>query len=152
MPNGPLGAAEQGLAVIEFAVCLPLLVTLLLGIADASLAAHDYLKLSWVSYEGARYGSSLPALEEGLVSADGPSELADFAFQAQVRRRVWSMLNAQTFISSDPIVHTRLIKNGDSATGEHTFMVAIHANYKGLFTSFPLKVSTSGPYLMSQGS
>lgn len=56
---------ESGSALLEFALVLPLMLTLLMGGYEFGVAAERYLALSRVAYEMGRYGASIPGLEEG---------------------------------------------------------------------------------------
>lgn len=59
---------RQGVAVVELAVCLPLLIALLLGTIEACHMIHLKQDLSVVSYEGARVGT-LPGSSRAAVEA-----------------------------------------------------------------------------------
>ncbi len=50
---------EQGVAALEFALVLPLLLALLFGIITAGLAYNDVLGVSGAVHEGARFGATM---------------------------------------------------------------------------------------------
>ena len=52
----PKRKAQQGAAVVEFALILPLLLLLLIGVVDLSLALYDKSVITNASREGARAG------------------------------------------------------------------------------------------------
>jgi hypothetical protein len=54
------GGDERGAALVEFALILPLLVMLLLGIVTGAQAYGQKLSITNGSREGARYGATLP--------------------------------------------------------------------------------------------
>lgn len=56
--------SERGQELVEFALVLPLLLTLLLGIAEFGLAVLAYNTISNVSREVARYGVVHPDVDE----------------------------------------------------------------------------------------
>jgi Flp pilus assembly protein TadG len=56
--HGPGGRRERGVAVVEFALVLPLLVMLLLGIVSSGMAYNQKLGLTHATREAARYGAS----------------------------------------------------------------------------------------------
>lgn len=65
------GSSMQGAAAVEFALVLPVLLLILLGIVDFSLALYDKAVLTNASREGARAGIVLrnPKLSEGEIRA-----------------------------------------------------------------------------------
>lgn len=74
--------SELGLALVEFALVLPLLLTLALGAVDLGRGLVSYVELEQAAQEGAIFGSfapSDPALVEDRVrtSADGLVDLSD---------------------------------------------------------------------------
>jgi Flp pilus assembly protein TadG len=76
--------SEHGLALVEFALILPLLLALALGAVDLGRGLVSYVELEQAAQEGAIFGSfapSDPVLIEDRVrtSADGLVPLADTA-------------------------------------------------------------------------
>lgn len=61
---------ERGVALVEFALILPLFMTLVLGMFSGGRSYNQNLSLTHAAREGARYGSTLAKLPSGL----GPSE------------------------------------------------------------------------------
>jgi hypothetical protein len=61
---GPSPKAERGQELVEFALLLPLLLMLLLGIAEFGLAVLAYNSISNISREVARYGVVHPDVDE----------------------------------------------------------------------------------------
>ncbi len=51
---------DRGAVLVEFALVLPLLVTLLLGMLSGGLAYNQKQQLTHATREGARYGATLP--------------------------------------------------------------------------------------------
>ncbi len=60
---------ETGTALIELALCIPLLVTMFVGIFELSSWLNQYLAVSRLAYEGARYASTVPALQDNSESS-----------------------------------------------------------------------------------
>jgi Flp pilus assembly protein TadG len=54
------GAAERGAVLVEFAIIAPLVVLLLMGIADLGIVIHEHQLLQNAAREGARF-ASLPS-------------------------------------------------------------------------------------------
>lgn len=52
---------EQGTALVEFAIAVPLFFMLLLGMFSGGLAYNKRMQLTHAAREGARYGSTLPS-------------------------------------------------------------------------------------------
>jgi len=72
---------ERGATLVEFAVIFPLIIMLVMGIAEFSLAFKDWLTISHASREGARAGATaahdiaadiqvLEAVEQALTGSD----------------------------------------------------------------------------------
>jgi len=72
---------ERGATIVEFAVVFPLIIVLVMGIAEFSLAFKDWLTISHASREGARAGATaandiaadiqvLNAIEQALSGGD----------------------------------------------------------------------------------
>ena len=53
------GRRERGAVIVEFALVMPLLVMLLLGIVSAGLAYNRKIDLTHATREGARYGATV---------------------------------------------------------------------------------------------
>lgn len=60
---------EQGANLVEFALVLPLLILLLVGVADFGRAFNSYLVITNASREGARFASHFPWLEAATKQA-----------------------------------------------------------------------------------
>lgn len=61
-------AGDDGAALVEFALILPLLVMLLLGLFSGGLAYNQKLDLTHATREGSRYGATIPTTQ---VWSDG---------------------------------------------------------------------------------
>jgi Flp pilus assembly pilin Flp len=72
---------ERGATIVEFAVVFPLIIVLVMGIAEFSLAFKDWLTISHASREGARAGATaandiaadmqvLQAIEAAIAGSD----------------------------------------------------------------------------------
>ena len=51
---------DRGAVVVEFALVLPILVALLLGVTTAGLAYNKKLNMTYATREGARFGATVP--------------------------------------------------------------------------------------------
>jgi Flp pilus assembly protein TadG len=51
---------ERGAAFVEFALVMPLVMVLLLGLVSAGMAWNQKLSLTHAAREGARYGATIP--------------------------------------------------------------------------------------------
>jgi Flp pilus assembly protein TadG len=58
--------SERGANLVEFALVAPVLVILLLGIADVGRAFYDYISLTNAVREGARYATRRPLETENI--------------------------------------------------------------------------------------
>ena len=57
---------QRGQSVVEFAMCLPLLVLILLGVFDLGRAFNSYIVITNASREGAYYGTMHPTDTNGI--------------------------------------------------------------------------------------
>ena len=67
--------SQCGTSIIEFAVCLPMILVLLVGTVELGRILNTYLTVNRVVYEAVRYASARSKLECGVFSteADAPS-------------------------------------------------------------------------------
>ena len=81
MPVRSKQRSERGATIVEFAVVFPLIIMLVMGIAEFSLAFKDWLTISHASREGARAGATaandiaadiqvLNAIEQAVTGGD----------------------------------------------------------------------------------
>lgn len=56
-------SSDRGASVVEFALVLPVLIMLLLGMISAGAAYNQKLDLAHAAREGARYGATLPSTQ-----------------------------------------------------------------------------------------
>lgn len=90
----------RGVAIVEFALILPLIVTILLGMIDASLALYDKAVLTNASREAVRYGvvlRSTPASEQEIRT-----QALNYCEKNLVSFDSKSTPSVQTYILSDP--------------------------------------------------
>lgn len=83
-------ASERGVAFVEFAITLPLLLTLALGAVDIGRGLISYVELEQAAQEGALYGSFAPS-DHALVAArarNSSTGLVDLADAAEVDVKV----------------------------------------------------------------
>jgi hypothetical protein len=81
MRSGLRQGKELGATIVEFAVVFPLIIMLVMGVAEFSLAFKDWLTINHASREGARAGATaandisadiqvLTAIEQAVTGAD----------------------------------------------------------------------------------
>lgn len=81
MRSGLRQRSERGATIVEFAVVFPLIIMLVMGVAEFSLAFKDWLTINHASREGARAGATaandisadiqvLTAIEQAVTGAD----------------------------------------------------------------------------------
>ena len=79
----------EGQAFVEFAIVLPLLVMLVVGICQFGLAFHNYLSITDATRVGAR------AAAVNRTSAAGPCSAARTAIQNTVSTTQWSTISSR---------------------------------------------------------
>lgn len=59
--------SERGANLVEFAIILPVLALLLMGVVDMAYAFHDYVIITNAAREGARVASRLPCRKDNAT-------------------------------------------------------------------------------------
>ena len=110
-------ARQRGAAVVEFALILPILLGLLVGGIDASLALYDKAVITNASREGARAG----------IVARNP-QLTDAQIRQVVNQYAQSALVS---LGSNPAQPTVTIQKG-SLGGDPTLQVTVSYTFEGI--------------------
>ena len=110
-------AQQRGAAVVEFALILPILMGLLVGGIDASLALYDKAVITNASREGARAG----------IVARNP-QLTDAQIRQVVNQYAQSALVS---FGTSPAQPTVLIQKG-SLGGDPTLQVTVSYTFEGI--------------------
>ena len=108
---------QRGAAAVEFALILPILLALLVGGIDASLALYDKAVITNASREGARAG----------IVARNPL-LTDEQIRQVVRQYAQSALVS---FGASPVQPTVLIRKG-SLGGDPTLQVTVSYTFQGI--------------------
>lgn len=166
-------ADNQGVALVECAIILPLIVLLIIGVYDIGRVLVTYLSLTQIAYEGVRIGGALADLEPSGVSPGGPvdyPDLTDINFslcaltpnQCFIQQRIKAMLSIyQIDVPAGGDLHDIHILSGfdppvDPANvgpAESLVRVRISARFVSYFIPFfdlPLGIQITGPYLYSR--
>jgi Flp pilus assembly protein TadG len=112
-----LPAQQRGAAVVEFALILPILLGLLVGGIDASLAFYDKAVITNASREGARAG----------IVARNP-QLSDAQIQQVVTQYAQSALVS---LGANPAQPNVTIQKG-SLGGDPTLQVTVSYTFEGI--------------------
>ncbi len=114
-----LTSREHGQSIIEFALVMPFLVLILLGIIDLSRAYQTYVVVTNASREGARWGATHPTDNTGIQTR-ATAEAADSGVTVNVSNPVCFQYGTPTSITCDSA------QNGDelSVTVKATFQFA----------------------------
>jgi Flp pilus assembly protein TadG len=119
-------AEERGQSMVEFALVMPFLVFLLLGICQFGLAFHNYLSIT----DAARVGAREAAVSR--TAAGGPCQAARDAIQATVSPTQWATI-------ADRITCTAPGDMGSSFTLSISYPFAI--GLPGVFGTDPFQYS-----------
>ena len=109
---------QRGAAVVEFALILPILLVLLVGTIDASLALYDKAVITNASREGAR---------AGIVARNPPVSTEEIV--AVVNRYALSALVSSGSNSADPRVE---IKTLITANNDPALQVSVSYEFQGI--------------------
>jgi Flp pilus assembly protein TadG len=115
--GGKSPAQQRGAAVVEFALILPILLGLLVGGIDASLALYDKAVITNASREGAR---------AGIVARNPP--LTDAQIRQVVNQYAQSALVS---LGANPAQPTVTIQKG-SLGGDPTLQVTVSYTFEGI--------------------
>lgn len=135
---------SRGSVVLEFTVVAPFIVFLILATVDVGNALDRYLTLTRISYEGARFGAAIAALEAGTF---GKVELNDPTVastnQSKIHTRVNDLLELNNFDFLTANVETTRISR------EITVSISIpHHSFINAIGKLDLSVSSNAPYLV----
>ena len=133
------GYSERGVAMLEFTLVAPFLAMMIVATYDLGSALNQYLALTRVAYEGARYAATLPGLEVKATTSVDP----DAPNHNLVRDRVNYLLSRAGFDSSVANVET---ENRANVTVRVT-VVKSYNSFFGFFNNMPIRVSAEGPFL-----
>jgi len=92
--------AERGAAMVEFALVLPLVVMLAMGLVTSALAYNHKLDLTHAAREGARYGATLAQLQcTGTPNPCGTQNWAQVVQSVVVQRAMGDVTAAQVCVA-----------------------------------------------------
>ncbi len=139
---------EFGAAMIETAISLPLLLFIAFELVNLGQAMHVRMAASRVAYEAARFGASLPSLEEGKgYVTNGEGQKSAQTVHLQLRTRLIKLLkeeNNQTKLLSHPLTFTT---EREGNIVRITAKVQASSVYKGIIGMDSIQVSAEAPYL-----
>ena len=136
---------ERGTAFIEFAISLPFLVTLIIGVIDIGRGMREYFVMKAAVIEGADRAMSLANLQGSGSSCPGTAN----ASHKQVHQRVSGLLQLQSHGLRDTCVSSEVI-TASGTTKDNTVSVQASASFVALFPLFdgvPIAAEARMPYL-----
>ena len=135
---------ERGTALLEAGLAVSALVVLMIAMIDIGVVLLDYIALTQVTNEGARYASRIAELTEGAYSSDQDNRPES---HERVHNRVLIAVQAQNNISRlDEIVVT----SEYLPLPEDQVRITVAGNYRGFFPMFDqlrMSVNHSAPHL-----
>ena len=156
--------SQRGSAMTEFALTVPILVVLILGMVDIGALLLNYMQFEQAAREGVRTAGRLPSLAAGAWTSTNDADTVTQAgvctvtptdpscdhvlVHARVRyilrlENTWYVDIPETDILSDfqpPPV-------GIPVGIQDTVMVRVNGLYTGIFFSYNMNVSMRGPWL-----
>jgi Flp pilus assembly protein TadG len=172
--SGHRNLAEDGSAYVEFLLCLPFIITLIVGIVDIGRGLALYMTLTRLSFEGARYFATIPGAHqttcsintEGAHCATTPAfstTAVDPAilqvwiklgplFERTIAQQDKSTVVTQLFGPNNPRPLPGAVL-GDAGDQSRSVTVTIRTEFEPMFPTFgllnSLSASSSGPYLLT---
>ena len=104
--NKAVANSERGSFFVEFAIAFPIMLFLFVGTIDLSVGMLNYLRVSRIAYEAARYGASLSNMVGAYDSTKPPCAQDAYSFVSltdplgKVKRR------AQDIVDKSPLYFT----------------------------------------------
>ena len=128
--------SEQGQDLVEFALLLPLLLLLLLGIIEFGIAVFDYNSIANVGREVARYGSVHPSEStlEKFIFVDDKTEYTE-----DIKRWTRGLLN-----DTETLSITYALDNDDDQGSVLSSTVQVTVTYKYQFLTGPVILALGG--------
>ncbi len=142
--------------MLELAIVLPVLLFLVMSIVETGRALNQYLELSHIVYEGARYGASLAGIESGEVAGEASTN--------QMRQRVISRVEflleqagyAEELTNVELAYHDP--DSGEDGIAAHSITVSVDlgflpifqnsgGNYSSALSGLSISVDATAPYL-----
>ena len=122
--NG-LCSSEDGQAIIETAICLPVLLLLLAGVVDLSRLSQSYIVTASGAYAGAFYGSQssvtaqdVAGMESAAVADDPAATVVAFSYY-----RCADGSAPPTIYSGQSMVQERVVQNACVTTHQLLYVV-----------------------------
>ncbi len=146
------GLKEQGVSMVEFAIILPLIFILFMGVIEGALALNTYLTLTQITREGVRYGSHTPSLkfeeEQNNLTCS-----KDCGGHKKIHKKVLKLIkeneiDKRIYGKKSPSITSFLEKKN-----EGNFKVKIQIPYKGwlFIKGVNITIEDTGPYLFPNG-
>lgn len=139
---------QRGQSMLELAVVLPTLLFLVMCVVETGRAMNQYLQLSHIVYEGARYGASLAGLEPGENGGEaGTNQMHD-----RVRSRVRSLLDYSEFPEEGPVITSRYhdVNASGGGVAPNSVTVSVELAFQPLFPilqGLAIRAEATAPYL-----
>ena len=90
---------QRGAALVEFALILPVLMALVLGITTGGIAVYQKITLTGAAREGTRFGSILPTTQCSPASRCGGSTWAEYVRAEVVANSAGSLTTDQVCVA-----------------------------------------------------
>ena len=139
---------EHGQSMLELAIVLPVLLFLVMSIVETGRALNQYLELTHIVYEGARYAASLAGIDGAEVGGEGSPN--------QMKERVISRVEKLLELSGYPddrtsveVLYEDNLLSGDGGAA-NSVSVGITLNFVPLFPvldGLSINVDATAPYL-----
>ena len=146
---------NNGQAILELALVLPVLLLMLVGVVDLGRATSEYSKNVTIARDVVNLAGRLGGLENGSCTSTGPAETCStqnlpthlFLFNrartlASLRELPWVNWDSMDLVSN---------YNATNRTVTFTMTVSFQTMLNGSFGAIPLKVSVTGPYMLGSG-
>ncbi len=146
----------KGIAFIELAIVLPLILLLIIGTVDVGRALIAYLELTRVVYEGARLAGVVTGLESGQSVYTNPCPPASpvATNHCLIHQRVnFLFQNAyqlNKFLHNERI-ETSYVPITTDPVNQGFVTVTVRADFQSMFSflTIPIRSTMTGPYLAS---
>lgn len=146
------GGSERGVAIVEFVIALPFLITLTVSVVDIGRTLKEYFYLRDAVAAGAERAMAVSQLADGVTYANTTANGCSgqtHATHTKIHERIIRLMGLQNKALSQPCVTTKLTKGGTGSTRD-TVLVQASAEYQGFFPLFDgleITAQTRVPYV-----
>ena len=141
---------ERGSTMLEFAALLPVVMTILVSVIEIGNAVNQYLQISRISYEGARFGAAIAGLETGTYQHSSTAQ--SVRLQRTLQTRVLTLLDDYGYDTSQALLTTAredVLGGGTFDAVSVRVSIPVRPILFRQYSSIQFNINSSAPYLFA---